>query len=231
MIKGKKVLAIIPARGGSKRLPRKNVLPLQGKPLIAWSIDAGLKSQYVDRVVVSTDCDEIAEISQQFGADVPFMRPADIAGDTATTNSVILNMINTLSRTELFDIVVILQPTSPLRTALDIDDALEKLDFKQADGVVSVCECEHSPLWSNIIPDDDNMGSFIREHIKGKRSQDLPTHYRLNGAVYAFTTAALIVNNGIHYSDAVFSIKMPALRSVDIDHELDFKLADLILNS
>ena len=231
MIKGKKVLAIIPARGGSKRLPRKNVLPLQGKPLIAWSIDAGLNSHYVDRVVVSTDCNEIAEISEQYGADVPFMRPADIAGDTATTNSVILHMINTLSRTEQFDIVVILQPTSPLRTSTDIDDALEMLETKQGDGVVSVCECEHSPLWSNIIPSDDNMGGFIREDIKGKRSQDLPTYYRLNGAVYAFTTTALIANQGINYTDTVFSIKMPALRSVDIDHELDFKLAEVILNA
>ncbi|WP_392340483.1 cytidylyltransferase domain-containing protein [Moritella marina] len=231
MIKGKKVLAIIPARGGSKRLPRKNVLPLQGKPLIAWSIEAGLNSHYVDRVVVSTDCHEIAEISKQFGADVPFMRPADIAGDSATTNSVILHMINSLSSTELFDIVVVLQPTSPLRTSKDIDDALDMLETKQGDGVVSVCECEHSPLWSNIIPDDDNMGSFIREDIKGKRSQDLPTYYRLNGAVYAFTTDALIANQGISYSNSVFSIKMPALRSVDIDNELDFKLAAVILNS
>ncbi|PKH05292.1 cytidylyltransferase domain-containing protein [Moritella sp. Urea-trap-13] len=231
MIKGKKVLAIIPARGGSKRLPRKNVLPLQGKPLIAWSIDAGLNSRYVDRVVVSTDCNEIADISKQYGADVPFMRPEDIAGDTATTNSVILHMINALSRTELFDIVVILQPTSPLRTSTDIDDALDMLETKQGDGVVSVCECEHSPLWSNIIPGDDNMGGFIREDIKGKRSQDLPTYYRLNGAVYAFTTDALIVNQGISYSNAVFSMKMPALRSVDIDNELDFKLAEVILNS
>jgi len=231
MIKGKKVLAIIPARGGSKRLPRKNVLPLQGKPLIAWSIDAGLNSNYVDRVVVSTDCNEIAEISKQYGADVPFMRPEDIAGDTATTDSVILHMIDMLSSTEAFDIIVILQPTSPLRRSTDIDEALEMLDAKQGNGVVSVCECEHSPLWSNIIPTDGNMGSFIREDIKGKRSQDLPSYYRLNGAVYAFTTDALIANQGINYTDSVFSIEMPTLRSVDIDHELDFKLAEVILNS
>lgn len=230
MINNKKVLAVIPARGGSKRLPRKNVLSLQGKPLISWSIDAGLNSHYIDRVVVSTDCNEIAEISKQYGADVPFIRPADIAGDMATTNSVILHTINMLSSTEQFDIVIILQPTSPLRTSKDIDDALEMLDIKQGDGVVSVCECEHSPLWSNILPTDGNMGSFIREDIKGKRSQDLPTYYHLNGAVYAFTTKALIANQGINYTDAVFAIKMPTLRSVDIDHELDFRIAEAILN-
>lgn len=230
MINNKKVLAVIPARGGSKRLPRKNVLPLQGKPLIAWSIEAGLKSRYVDRVVVSTDCDEIAHIAIANGADVPFMRPADIAGDTASTDSVILHLLSTFEPEDKVDAVVILQPTSPLRTSEDIDRALELLVEKQAEGVVSVCECEHSPFWSNSLPDDGNMGAFIREDIKGKRSQDLPTCYRLNGAVYAFTVDSIIANQGLSYTKSVFSIEMPVLRSVDIDHELDFKLAEVILN-
>lgn len=229
MINGKKIIAIIPARGGSKRLPRKNVLPLNGKPLIAWSIDAALESKYVDKVIVSTDCHEIAKISTEYGASVPFMRPESIAGDTATTNSVILHALEQYSNE--YDIAVILQPTSPLRIFSDIDNALEMLLSKNADGVVSVCECEHSPLWSNSLPSDGNMGAFIREDIKGKRSQDLPNYYRLNGAVYTFTTTALIANQGINYTDSVFSIEMPTLRSVDIDHELDFKLAEVILNS
>lgn len=230
MIHGKKVLAIIPARGGSKRLPRKNVLPLQDKPLIAWSIDAGLQSRYIDRVVVSTDCDEIAQIAIEYGADVPFMRPAEIAGDTASTDSVLLHLLASLSSDSQVDIVVVLQPTSPLRTAEDIDLVLELLIEKQAEGVVSVCECAHSPFWSNSLPSDGNMGAFIRDDVKGKRSQDLPTCYRLNGAVYAFTADALIANRGIGYTKSVFSFEMPALRSVDIDHELDFKLAEVILN-
>lgn len=228
MINGKKVIAIIPARGGSKRLPRKNVLPLNGKPLIAWSIDAALESKYVDKVIVSTDCHEIAKISTECGASVPFMRPESIAGDTATTNSVILHALEQYSNE--YDIAVILQPTSPLRIFSDIDNALDMLLSKNADGVVSVCECEHSPLWSNSLPSDGSMGSFIREDIKGKRSQDLPSYYRLNGAVYAFTTTALIANQGINYTDTVFSIKMPTLRSVDIDHELDFKIAEALLD-
>jgi len=231
MINNKRVLAIIPARGGSKRLPKKNILPLGGKPLISWSIEAGLKSEYVDSVIVSTDCREIAEISKNYGAEVPFMRPADIADDYSTTNSVILHAINILSQTEVFDIIVILQPTSPLRLSTDIDNALEMLERKKSDGVVSVCECEHSPLWSNIIPNDGNLGGFINEAIQSKRSQDLPTYYRLNGAVYAFTTASFIKNQGVDYTDSVFSIEMPTLRSIDIDHELDFKLAEVILNS
>ncbi len=230
MINNKRVLAIIPARGGSKRLPRKNVLALQGKPLIAWSIDAGLNSRFVDRVVVSTDSHEIAEISRQYGADVPFMRPLNIAGDTATTNSVILHMINTLNSIEQFDIVVILQPTSPLRMSTDIDDALEMVETKQAEGVVSVCECEHSPYWSNTLPSDGNMGRFIREDLSDKRSQDLPICYRLNGAVYAFTVSSIIENKGLSYSSQVYSFIMPAHRSIDIDNALDFKLAEFLIN-
>jgi CMP-N,N'-diacetyllegionaminic acid synthase len=230
MIDGKKVFAIIPARGGSKRLPHKNVLPLQGKPLIAWSIDAGLQSQYIDQVMVSTDCNEISDIALQYGATVPFLRPSDISGDSASTDSVVLHLLATLSEQDKPDIVVILQPTSPLRSHVDIDNALQKLLLKQAQGIVSVCECEHSPFWSNTLPVDGNMRSFIKPEIKGKRSQDLPRCYRLNGAIYAFNSDYLVANQGIRYSEAVYSIEMPTIRSVDIDHELDFKLAEVILN-
>jgi CMP-N,N'-diacetyllegionaminic acid synthase len=231
LINGKKVLAIIPARGGSKRLPRKNILPLHGKPLIAWSIEAGLNSQYIDRVVVSTDCEDIAKVAIDFGAEVPFIRPSEIATDTATTDSVILHFLSTLSVENNPDIVVILQPTSPLRTKGDIDQALKLLIDKQAQGIVSVCECEHSPLWSNVLPADNNMGAFINKDVRGKRSQDLPLCYRLNGAVYAFTSDSFIDRQGISYSESVFSFIMPSTRSIDIDHELDFRLAEVILSS
>jgi len=230
MINGKTVLAIIPARGGSKRLPQKNILPLHGKPLIAWTIEAGLNSQYIDRVVVSTDCEDIAKVARDFGADVPFIRPSAIATDAASTDSVILHFLSTLSVDTNPDIVVILQPTSPLRTEQDIDQALRLLIDKQCEGVVSVCECEHSPFWSNTLPADKNMGAFINKDIKGKRSQDLPSCYRLNGAVYAFTSDSIIDKQGISYTEYVFSFIMPGSRSVDIDHELDFRLAEVILN-
>lgn len=228
MINNRKVIAVIPARGGSKRLPRKNVLPLKGKPLIAWSIAAGLDSNYVDQVIVSTDCDEIASVARQYGAEIPFMRPANIAGDTASTDSVILHLLSKLSANDS-DIVVILQPTSPLRLSIDIDAALDKLIAVNGDGVVSVCECEHSPYWSNSLPSDGNMGAFIKEELKGKRSQDLPTCYRLNGAVYAFSVESIITNKGLSYTSTVYSSIMPTERSVDIDNALDFKLAEVIL--
>lgn len=230
MIDGKTIVAIIPARGGSKRLPHKNILPLQGKPLIAWSIDAGLQSQFVDRVIVSTDCIEIADIATKYGAEVPFIRPDDIAGDFASTDSVILHCLETISDQFKADIVVILQPTSPLRTYSDIDMALRKLVDKKANGVVSVCECEHSPFWSNTLPENGEMNLFLKEEVKGKRSQDLPACYRLNGAIYAFTTEFITKNQGVSYNEGVFSIKMPSIRSVDIDHALDFKLAEVILS-
>ncbi|MBB1428510.1 acylneuraminate cytidylyltransferase family protein [Shewanella sp. SG44-2] len=228
MINNRKVIALIPARSGSKRLPRKNVLPLQGKPLIAWSIAAGLESNYVDQVIVSTDCNEIANVARQYGAKTPFMRPSDISDDSTSMDCVIFHLLTELSVNDS-DIVVILQPTSPLRLAVDIDAALDKLITVNCDSVVSLCECEHSPYWSNSLPNDGNMGTFIKEDVKGKRSQDLPTCYRLNGAVYVFTASSFIKNKGIKYNNNMFSIIMPTIRSVDIDNYIDFKLAEAIL--
>lgn len=152
MYKNKTFLAIIPARGGSKRLPRKNVLDLCGKPLITWSIEAGLNSKYIDKVVVSSDDDEILEISRKFGAET-IKRPDELASDTATTFDAIKHTIDNL---EKYDYIVLLQPTSPLRDQKHIDEAIELLVEKNADAVVSVCEMDHSPLWSNTLPQDGN---------------------------------------------------------------------------
>ena len=126
MINNKRVVAIIPARGGSKRLPRKNVLPLAGKPLIVWSIEAALASVYIDKTIVSTDDAEIAEISRIAGASVPFMRPPELASDTATSADVVMHALDYLdSQNDHYYYSVLLQPTSPLRTNTDIDAALE----------------------------------------------------------------------------------------------------------
>ena len=176
----KTFLAIIPARGGSKRLPRKNILDLCGKPLISWSIEAALKSKYISKVVVSSDDEEILNISSNFGADI-IKRPYELANDTATTFDAIKHTINNL---EKYDYIVLLQPTSPLRNEKHIDEAIELLEEKQADGIVSVCEMDHSPLWSNTLPEDGNMRGFLREEILNKRSQDLEKYYRLNGTIY-----------------------------------------------
>jgi CMP-N-acetylneuraminic acid synthetase len=181
VLNGKTFLAVIPARGGSKRLPRKNVLDLAGKPLIAWTIEAAKQSKYIDHFVVSTDDQEITDVSKQFGAEV-LTRPGELATDTASSVDVVLHSIN--AQQKQYDYVILLQPTSPLRTAQHIDEAIELLFEKNANAIISVCETDHSPLWSNTLHEDGNMDNFIREEVKGKRSQDLPTYYRLNGAIF-----------------------------------------------
>lgn len=229
MIDRYKVLAVIPARGGSKRLPRKNILGLAGKPLIAWTIEASNKSKYVDRLIISTDDKEIMSVGERYGAQIPFTRPESLASDTASTNDVILHAIELIE--EEYDIVVILQPTSPLRTADDIDKALEVFLKSGVSGVISVCECEHSPLWSNTLPKNGSLENFLDSKVLGKRSQDLPKYYRLNGAIYAFSIGEYLENRGAFYDQRAFGFVMPTLRSIDIDNELDFKLAEVILNS
>ncbi len=190
MYHGQRFLGIIPARGGSKRLPGKNILPLKGKPLIEWTINAGKESKYLDVVCVSTEEKDIAEISLQVGAEVPFLRPPELATDSASTIGVVEHCIGFYknSREAEYDFVVLLQPTSPLRTAADIDSAIKYLIEKKADAVVSVCESEHSPLWSNTLPSDLSMNDFLSGDLLNRRSQELPKYYRLNGAIYIAKT-------------------------------------------
>lgn len=227
MLGARRVVAIVPARGGSKRLPFKNVLELKGKPLINWTIQAALDSKYVDDVVVSTDCLEIAKISKSCGAEVPFLRPDSLASDTASTNDVILHMISALNCSN-DDIIMILQPTSPLRTSAHIDEALELFDNNAAFGVVSVCKCEHSPLWAGKLSEDGSFEGFMSEELLGMRSQDLPVYFRLNGAIYAYLVGKLVGRKGIYYDSSVFAYEMGMFSSVDIDTDIDFKLAEAI---
>lgn len=227
MLGARRVVAIVPARGGSKRLPFKNILELKGMPLINWTIRAALNSKHVDEVVVSTDCPQIAKISKDCGANVPFMRPEHLASDTASTNDVILHMISELNCTN-DDIIMILQPTSPLRTSSHISEALELLENEVASGVVSVCKCEHSPLWAGQLSEDGSFEGFMSEKLLGMRSQDLPVHFRLNGAIYAYSVDELVRRKGIYYDSSVFAYEMSLYCSVDIDTDIDFKLAEVI---
>ncbi|MEZ8229402.1 acylneuraminate cytidylyltransferase family protein [Vibrio splendidus] len=222
MINNKRILAVIPARGGSKRLPRKNVLPLAGKPLINWSIEAGKKSQYIDRVFVSTDDKEIADAACQLDVELPELRPAELASDTAKTEDVLLYSLDKFAPD--VDIVVLLQPTSPLRTAEHIDEALELFMKNEAFSVVSVTPCEHPPLWSNTLPKDNSMGNFIRPEALS-RSQDINQYYRLNGAIYIFDVKTLREYNEIRYTSETYAYVMDNDVSFDIDTETDFDLA------
>lgn len=231
MINNKKVIAIIPARGGSKRLPRKNVLPLAGKPLIVWSIEAALASNYIDKIIVSTDDAEIADISRTAGASVPFMRPSELASDTASSADVVMHALDYLeSQEDYYDYIVLLQPTSPLRTSADIDAALELCIEKNANSIISVCETDHSPLWENTLPPDHSMVGFINENISKLRSQDLPTYYRINGAIYICKTENLLKKRTFFINKNIFAYVMSKLNSVDIDDKIDFIIAETLIN-
>jgi len=226
LYKNKTFLAIIPARGGSKRLPRKNVLDLNGKPLIAYSIEAGLDSSYIDKVMVTSDDDEILTISKKYGA-VTINRPNELASDTATTFDAIKHAVDNY---EKYDYIVLLQPTSPLRDGDHIDKAIELLESKNADAIVSVCKMDHSPLWSNTLDESLSMAGFLKDEALNKRSQDLEKYYRLNGAIYICKTEKLLEEKSFFLKENIFSYVMDRKSSVDIDEEIDFKIAEVILN-
>jgi len=229
---GDRILAIIPARAGSKRLPGKNSKLLCGKPLVQWTIEAAMQSEDITDVVVSTDSDIIAEIAKQCGAPVPFMRPDDISGDTATAIDVVKHTVNYFVEKGIhYDYIIWLQPTSPLRSVSNINQAIATLKAKSADAVISVCECDHSPMWSNTLEEDGNMQNFLSNFVKkNPRSQALPTYYRLNGAIYISKVAPLLDQGTFFLSDNVYSYIMDRESSVDIDHHLDFKLAEYLLS-
>lgn len=232
MHQGKTFLAIIPARGGSKRLPRKNVLELAGKPLIAWTIEAAIKCTYLDEVMVTTDDDEIAKVAKAFGANVPFHRPAVFASDTSASFDAIKHAID-FYREQLcktFDYVVLLQPTSPLRAARHITEAIELRAQKNADAVISVCETDHSPLWMNTLPENHSMAKFMRDEVKNKRSQDLPKNYRLNGAIYICQAEKLAKEKTFFIEDNIFAYVMDKNASIDVDDMNDFMMAKCLLS-
>jgi len=225
--KNKTFLAIIPARGGSKRLPCKNILGLNGKPLIAYSIESGLNSKYIDKVVVSSDDDEILTISKRYGA-VTINRPNELASDTATTFDAIKH---TVDNCEKYDYIVLLQPTSPLRDEKHIDKAIELLELKKSDAVVSVCKMDHSPLWSNTLSDSLSMTGFLKDEALNQRSQDLEEYYRINGAIYICNTGKLLEEESFFLKEKIFAYKMDRESSIDIDTKIDFKMAEILINA
>lgn len=219
------VLAVIPARGGSKGLLRKNILPLAGKPLIGWTIEAALKAACVRRTVVSTDDEEIAEIARMEGAEVPFLRPANLATDTATSADVLRHAIEQCPG---FDTVMLLQPTSPSRTSRDIDSAFTILCETNAPSCVSLCPVQESPWLMFQLCGNGRIDRLLPRRQEGERRQDLPSVYRLNGAIYLSRTEAFLSTGQFIGPDTV-GYPMPAERSIDIDTREDFDLADRLL--
>ncbi|MBC7505786.1 MAG: acylneuraminate cytidylyltransferase family protein [Sandarakinorhabdus sp.] len=219
------VLALIPARGGSKGIPRKNITPIAGRPLIAWTITAALAAR-VDAVMVSTDDEEIAEIARAAGAIVPFLRPAELARDATPGLDPVLHALDGLPG---YDSVVLLQPTSPLRGAADIDAALALKAATGAASVVSVTEPATHPYWVYSLDADGRMAPLI-DAAKGARRQDLPVVHALNGAMYLADAGWL--RAGRRFVDAdTRAFVMPPERSVDIDTPFDWLIAEALLQA
>lgn len=224
-----KILAIIPARGGSQGVPRKNIRILAGKPLIAYTIKAALESKYHPRVMVSTDDESIAKIAKEMGAEVPFIRPAHLAQDDTPMLPVLQHAIGCLRESGYNpDIIAVLQPTSPLRTSKHIDQAISILVDTGADSVVSVCEAEHSPYWMKKIDSEGRLTPFLNTEKEYTRRQDLPKVYRFNGAIF-ITRPDIIMNQGRLLGDDTRAYIMEPEDSIDIDTEFDFKVAEFLI--
>lgn len=221
-------IAIIPARAGSKRLTNKNIKHLAGKPLIVWTIEAAIKSGNFDLVLVSTDSQDIADVAITAGASAPFLRPAELASDTASTNDVVSHMVNWVEENiDAVTRITILQPTSPLRDAKEIQQSMTLYAVKKATAVVSVCEVEHPVEYCNHLPVDCSLNGFLSK-ASLKRSQDFDKSYRLNGAIYIFDRKFVGALSDI-YSEGAYAYIMKKEKSVDIDDEFDFKLAEFIM--
>jgi CMP-N-acetylneuraminic acid synthetase len=226
MYKKRRILSVIPARGGSKGLKRKNVRLLSGLPLIAWTIEAARNSRYIDRVIVSTEDSKIARLASKFGAEVPFLRPARLSGDRAALTDVVLDVLDKLADSDRgWDYVILLQPTSPLRTSGDIDAAVEKFfSCKNADAIISVTEVAENPFAMQRITREGFLEDILPGGKNIHRRQDMPAIYKMNGAIYICKTEVLR-RDGTFCPGKTIAFKMPGDRSVDVDDAQDLKEA------
>lgn len=233
MINGKSVIAIVPARGGSKGLPGKNIKELCGKPLIAWSIEAGLASQYIDEVMVTTDSENIAGIARDFGATVPFIRPAELASDTATSFDTVKHVIdfyqNELNKT--FDYIVLLEPTSPLRDTNDIDRALEKLfSIPNATAIAGICKTEsQNPAFLVKKNNQDFLIGYEYQDMKVLRRQDIHDIFFFEGSIYISRIDTLL-NKKTFYHEHTVGYIVPKWKSFEIDDIDDFVMVEALLS-
>lgn len=224
MINGNKVLAIIPARGGSKGVRRKNIRLLASKPLIAWTIDEAKKSQYIDRLVLSTEDDEIIRVARECNCET-LIRPAQLAKDDTPGIEVVLHAIESLPG---YAYTVLLQPTSPLRTVSDIDGCIEYMIQNDSSSCVSVCEPSKSPFWSYQMDDSHQLIPLINGDLISNRQQ-LPPVFVLNGAVYVAKTEWL-ANQRSFLSEITTGYEMTQNNSLDIDSEMDLEICEYFLN-
>jgi len=228
MYKGKKILAIIPARGGSKGVPRKNVRIVGGKPLIAWTVEEARKSRYIDRTIISSDDKEILAVARALKCDIPFVRPAALARDNVTGIEPVLHALRNID--EHFDYVVLLQPTSPLRVVNDIDGCIKKCLAESACACVTVTLADKSPYWMFSLSGHNYLRPVVKHKDMPLLRQLHKNVYALNGALYMARTDWFITNQKFITGKTIAYV-MPQDRSVDIDTDWDLKICDLSLRN
>lgn len=229
MYEDKTVLAVIPARGGSKGIPGKNIKSLCGHPLIAYTISAARKSKYVDSVIVTTDSEEIAEVSKKYGAEIPFMRPESLAADTSKTIDAIVHARDAmLDLGRGYDVLVLMQPTSPLRHAEDVDGAIEAFFSHAMMAVASVLETSENPILTRHLDEFGIMHPLMPVSSTIRR-QDMPRFYHVNGAIYVNDFYGLSLNTSLNDNPVAYIMEKD--RSLDIDNIDDFLRAEAILKN
>lgn len=223
-------IAIIPIRSGSKGLKDKNIRELNGKPLVAYSIECAIQSGAFKKVFVSTDSERYANIARAYGADCSFLRSSKTSTDSASTWDVVREVIRHFEGKRIFfDEISLLQATSPLRNVDDVIKSIELFYTKDADAVQSVTEMEHSPLWVNTLPEDGCMDNFCNKKYGHLPRQALPQYYRINGAIYHIKRSILDKEDYEMFRKKCYAYIMPRERSVDIDTEFDFMLTELYM--
>jgi CMP-N-acetylneuraminic acid synthetase len=226
-----KVIAFIFARGGSKGLPDKNIMLLQGKPLIAWSIEQALETYGIERVIVSTDSKKIAEIAIEFGAEVPFMRPHELAMDDSPEWLAWRHALNYVKENEgvLPDCMVSVPTTSPLRLPLDIENCLKEYNKGKADVVVTICEAHRNPYFNMVRVDKDGAAELVNKpEIKISRRQDAEEIYDLTTVAYVVRPGFVFQHSSI-FEGSVSTVEVPRERAIDIDNKIDFEIADFLM--
>lgn len=226
-ITGKKILAIVPARGGSKGVKRKNIKLAGGKPLIAWIIESAKKSTHIDRLILSSEDEEIIRIAREYGCEAPFIRPESLARDDSSTIDVVIHALEKLPE---FDYVVLLQPTSPLTRTLDIDGCIQQCIESGLKSCVSISEVEKSPFWMFTSDISGGLTPLMGYEYLNRRRQDLPLTYLPTGAIYVAQREWVLDKRTFYFKETSGYI-VPKKYSIDIDTENDFKIFEESLRS
>lgn len=230
MYKNKSLIGFVPARGGSKEIPGKNIISLAGKPLIQYTIETALRSKYLDTVVISTDSNEIAQIAEQCGARAPFLRPPELSSDTAKTIDAVLHTINTLaSRNEQYDALVLLQPTQPFRNHQHVDEAIEHFFDSGMQSLASVCRVKEHPVLMRTINSQNQLSPICKSNSTIRR-QEFEAVYKVNGAIYINAIDPQL-NEQTSLNDNVIPYIMERDASVDIDTFDDLQFAEELIKS